>query len=1484
MTRQPPPGFLTASVLLLIVLLLAFSGFSTSTATAAPAAAPLGSDDRAPASVVSEMGPVGGTSASVPSAAPRALETGRGTFFTSEPVPNGTSSYSSCVGVASYFGSAGRDCFNATVDPTLNLTSLGTTALAYTTFTDDAPCGGMRANATTEIGFTTSTTFGARWTAPTYLGNPVCSTPGGEDQNYSNAMEPSLTSLSNGTLVLSYVEYNITNVSGYYQPIVVPYSIGCAYTVHNRVVVTESYDNGSSWTTPYVLAEAEENHTVSTSCSIPGIPLLRPSATAVGDTIYVAWMDDRYPYEECCVNRVNYSSTLSLAVSTDGGAVWTNASVPPTIILGSRLPFSDLAEYPDLAVSPSGRLFLSYATGFSEHAQCDSSYCGSIYNASLVVGRSTDNGSSFNFTVVTSDAGSVYPYDYFSLYLTDPLSQMAYDPLHDDLDLVYSSGQAGKYCYYEASEPPYCDDQDLLDDVFFTSSANGGVSFSTPVRVAPSLSGSKNSPYNELTLPSIAVDANGTLEVAFSLENDSQCTAYTCDAAQEVYVNSTDHGVRWSAPAIVDENFSYLDPYPCPACQIQWMGTSSATLSAGDQVLIAWPQLYNPNGSYSSWGSGSASVSVETSRLFTGSGITVTFNETGLPAGAAWALTVGGFHRGGLSGANLSISGVPPSYNLSYSGGWTNVSAGIAYAPSFLPASPGSFSSNAAVAVLYSEQVEVTLATIPFISTDSYYWSYYTNYVPAPLPGSYWAPVGTPFTAGLVPNTPVFCYPCLNLSFLSWTGSGAGSINTTSPSVSFTPLGPVTESASFSYTGYCYPSPSTCFAYNFSQSFSEIGLPAGTPWGVTLLNANGSVTQSSATGSSISLSVGSGLVQFEAWDVPDGSTGQYWIPTTSLASPASFPTLPVQVQYHLGSTDGSSASVLVRETGLPNGTSWSVGIGAQQRGTSSATTTVPNVPMGRSVALNSSSVYFENGTGDYLARVTVEPLTVNGSSSVLSAGGSIALNGSAIVTFEFQPSYLVTPLASDGGNVTPSPGWVDLGASINLTAVPSSGYHFVGWAGTGIGSVSSGTAMTISVDPRSPVSELATFRANFPATWNVTIQATGFGSQTPFTVLLGGIAYSGAGELRIGNLSSGAYDLQTPMIGLNGSNSTRLVEASINAPGLSGNRLDLSANITLAITYQVEYALSVFATPGGSVTDYSNGVYWLAPGPVALTAVPSDGQEFVAWTGTVSSVLTTLVLPLNGASNETAQFEVRPTAPAAVFDLTVAETGLPAGTPWTVSVGSSGASGATASLTIAGLNGTYLFTAPTVFGSTGVRYVSDEVNVSQSVGSNRSIAVAFTTEYLVSVAGGAGGSVTPGTAWVSAGGSLTLVGAPDASEVFGSWNGTVNSTSAALNVSVDGPITEFATFLPAPHPASPGTSSSSGVPGLAIGVALLAVLLIVGVVGVGLLSRRRAPAPPEEWEPGAPEGEDVYPEGPLEYSASGDAIPEPDGLPPEGPA
>ncbi|HEY6238082.1 MAG TPA: hypothetical protein VIZ68_02710, partial [Thermoplasmata archaeon] len=307
-----------------------------------------------------------------------------------------------------------------------------------------------------------------------------------------------------------------------------------------------------------------------------------------------------------------------------------------------------------------------------------------------------------------------------------------------------------------------------------------------------------------------------------------------------------------------------------------------------------------------------------------------------------------------------------------------------------------------------------------------------------------------------------------------------------------------------------------------------------------------------------------------------------------------------------------------------------------------------------------------------------------------------------------------------------------------------------------------------------------------------------------------------------------------------------------------------------------QYALSVVSTPGGTVSG-GNGTVWAnASDPLTLTAVPDPSYRFVGWNGTglgsVTSTSATISVTPLGPATETAQFAFRPTPPPAIFWLTVTETGLPAGLIWSVAVGSVGAAGAIGTLTVVGLNGSYSLTAPTVYDPTpGVRWVSDTTNVSTTVDANRTATVAFSEQFLVTVLAGEGGTVTPSTEWVAAGTQVTIVATANSTSEFLLWNGTgpgaYNGSTASQSFTVNGPVTEQASFGPRATGGGGGGggSSASAANGQLMSILLLVALLVVGAVVGILLGRGRRPSspPPMEEYQAEPTGE----EGPAEMEA-----------------
>ena len=515
--------------------------------------------------------------------------------------------------------------------------------------------------------------------------------------------------------------------------------------------------------------------------------------------------------------------------------------------------------------------------------------------------------------------------------------------------------------------------------------------------------------------------------------------------------------------------------------------------------------------------------------------------------------------------------------------------------------------------------------------------------------------------------------------------------------------------------------------------------------------------------------------------------------------------------------------------------------------------------------MNGSYVYLENGTGYYVSSITVTPYVMNATASTISPGGSFTVDGDGYVLLQYSPMFRVTTTASTGGTVSPSASWVPSGQPLGISGTPLPGFHFVSWTGTGVGSYTGGLTSP-SVTPRTVVTEFATFRPNAPPTWNVTLQGLGLSGGASFTVSIGGTTYTGSGAFKVGNLTQGNYSIQVPTVFLNSSETTQFVPTNVASTLLTNStNLDVTSNGTVAITYTPQYAISLATTAGGSLTWGANGLtgigtYWLnASAELSVLATPDPHYYFVGWNGSGASSVTTtsatLSLEVLGPASETAQFEWRPNEAPATFSLAVGETGLPSGTVWSVALGALGASGTASTLTVVGLNGTYGLTAPAIYTSAGVRWVSNAQNLSTTVTANGSFSVSYSEQFEFTVVGAAGGTVTPvGSEWVAPGTSVTLAASPNATSVFLSWNGSGASsytgTTASTTVTVNGPTTEQVAFGPQPGPPSSTSTSSAGGQETAIG--LLVVLLVVGLVVGLLVGRRRSPPASGGSEPTAP--------------------------------
>jgi hypothetical protein len=248
----------------------------------------------------------------------------------------------------------------------------------------------------------------------------------------------------------------------------------------------------------------------------------------------------------------------------------------------------------------------------------------------------------------------------------------------------------------------------------------------------------------------------------------------------------------------------------------------------------------------------------------------------------------------------------------------------------------------------------------------------------------------------------------------------------------------------------------------------------------------------------------------------------------------------------------------------------------------------------------------------------------------------------------------------------------------------------------------------------------------------------------------------------------------------------------------------VSTSTTYTVNYQMKYQLTMFIVPGGSgTTTPSSGISWQKAGSqVTLTATPNKLYQFQSWSGSGVGGYTGTVNPstvtMNGPITEVATFAAIPTSRVTITSTPTAGSGFitvdgtPVSTPTTFTwiVGSTH--------TITASNGTVPYGYGTRYmwqswGDGGAR--SHTVTIGSAAATYTAI---FQPQYYLTMTAGAGGTVTPTSGWYVKGASVQIAATPNSSYMLylwsgsgsGSYTGTANPTTVTMN----GPITETATF------------------------------------------------------------------------------------------
>ncbi len=417
-------------------------------------------------------------------------------------------------------------------------------------------------------------------------------------------------------------------------------------------------------------------------------------------------------------------------------------------------------------------------------------------------------------------------------------------------------------------------------------------------------------------------------------------------------------------------------------------------------------------------------------------------------------------------------------------------------------------------------------------------------------------------------------------------------------------------------------------------------------------------------------------------------------------------------------------------------------------------------------AVPSVGYSFGNWTGSGFTTSTANPLTV----------GNVTSNLTLTANFT-QQTFTVSFVAGTGGSLSGTPSQVvNFGGSCaQVTAIPSVGYTFTNWTGSGFTS-STATALTVS-----NVTSNLTLTANFtPQTFTVNFIAGAGGTLTGTASQVLAYGVSSAAVTAVPN--PGYTFANWTGGGFSTSATNPLIVNNVTS------NLAITANFT-PLTPTVSFA----AGSGGSLSGSSSQVVNYGGSTTPVTAVPGVGYKFTNWTG--SGFSTTAANPLtvnNVTSNLTITANFGPNNPTVTFQAGTGGT-LSGNTNQTLAYGGS----ATPMIANPGLG--YVFVNWT--GSGGFSSNANPLTLN-NVTSNQTITANFALQtFTVNFLAGANGALTGNTSQtVAYGGSTALVTAnPNASFLFLNWTGagfttSVSNPMAVANVTSNMTIT--ANFVP----------------------------------------------------------------------------------------